>query len=159
MVDEKTKIWAAGFFDGEGGISLHVANGVVDLYATVSNTVKESVELFHELWGGSFHLSVKASKGKHNRDCWQVIFRWDDAYRIICDLLPYVRVKKRQFELAKEYFEKVDDLKRLRRKRMTGVERQYRKEVQKTMKRLNDGEDLQGISMPTFNDAKIQRLF
>lgn len=160
MVDEPTKIWAAGFFDGEGGLSMQRNRTTFELFVTIGNTVKEAVELFHNCWGGYFHLSNKAGEHKSTKNCWQVIFRGDDAYKIILDLLPYIKVKGEQFELAKEYFEKVRDLRSLRSgNRMTGIEQQYCKEVLKMLKRLNDGEGLQDISIPILDTIIIPKLF
>jgi len=174
MVDEQTKIWAAGFFDGEGGLTINLptkGNNSYILHTSINNTVKESVEIFFLNWGGSLHKEGHGAgtfdkRGiKSNRQAWQVIFDEDEAYRLIIDLLPYVRTKKPQFEFAKEFIEKVKNLRSLRSGRgkgggkQTGIEQQYRKEAYQIMKRLNEGENLQDISMPISNTIIIPKLF
>lgn len=177
MVDEPTKIWAAGFFDGEGGLTINLPtktspNSYI-LHTSINNTVKVAVELFQSIWGGSLHttgnkpgIPFKDSRKGYvtNKVMWQVIWDEDEAYELIVDLLPYIRVKKRQFEVAKEFIEKVRNLSSLRSGRgpsgtQTGIEKQYRKEAYQIMKRLNDGENLQDILIPIFDTITIPKLF
>lgn len=176
MVDEPTKIWAAGFFDGEGGLTINLpakSNNSYTLHTSINNMVKWVVELFQSNWGGSLHASgnkpgvpYKDSKKGYvsNRTMWQVIWDENEAYKLIVDLLPYIKVKKRQFEVAKEFIEKVRDLRSLRSGKgyggtQTGIEQQYRKEAYQIMKRLNEGEDLQDVSAPISDTIIIPKLF
>lgn len=167
---EKTEAllgYCAGFFDGEGTVAMgkekhHHAHA---LRVVIYNSNKEILDIFQGLWGGSLTCRVKGSltgvKYTARRDVWGLQFAEDQqAYHLITDLLPYIRVKQRQFRLAKEYIEKIRNLRSLRRKgqRYTGIELAYRKEVHTRMKHLNAADESLGKE-PSVTLPEIPKLF
>jgi len=101
---EITKAWMGGFFDGEGGIWIgkrkprRSTRGVSPVYylsINVVNTIYSGVEPFQMYFGGNITLV----RTKH-----RPIYRWTAqttrAMRCLETLLPYLRVKQKQAELA-----------------------------------------------------------
>jgi len=101
-------IYIAGLFDGEGSISLFwqkrpdVARvRTVRASISIGNTDRSIIEYLHQCLGGNFH-SVKRSNPN-----WKPVYLWtastNQAVEIIKELLPYLRIKKKQAELLIEY--------------------------------------------------------
>ena len=133
--DERFKIWAAGFFDGEGSVTLFKRG--LDSYVLgvkLTSTAKKAVDMFYSAWGGAVfpYRRQRIKSGALGKQAWQVTYDENEAYQLVLDLLPYVELKRPQFELAKEFIEKVRDLRSLRSgssHKQTNVERVYRKRV------------------------------
>ena len=95
--------YLAGFFDGEGCITLCDGKRKYNLKCICGNTVKESVELFQERFGGKVYLQDRP----FNKPNWKVLWKWvvtdslADAF--IREILPYLRIKRAVAELALEF--------------------------------------------------------
>lgn len=98
--------WAAGFFDGEGSISvLHRKRknnraGWFALHLCVVNTNRDALLALQDQWGGGIY----ARPPKPNR---RPIFQWHlgdlAAEKFLRDVRPYLRVKAPQATLALEF--------------------------------------------------------
>ncbi len=150
--DEKVKIWAAGFFDGEGSIFIRkhkiAGRAYYVLGCALGNTSKDAIDILRSVWAGDIYKIHEPGKqvgsGMTRRRWYQVEWRSDTAYRVLLDLSPYLIVKRAQFVLAKEFMEKTRELRSLRTSggrwgRQTGIERRYTEEVYKRMHELNRG--------------------
>ena len=98
MARQYDVIWAAGFFDGEGCISIQrqVRPGGVYFYLGVSvyqNDFRPLLE-FSELFGGAIYPEKNAQK-------WRASGR--DAAEALNMMLPYMRVKKEQALVAIDF--------------------------------------------------------
>lgn len=93
-------IWAAGFFDGEGFVSLpRVKSGARHIRIGVGQLVREPLEVLVDLWGGSIRQEVQENGKQFHR--WErQSDRGADALR---EMLPYLRVKREQAEIALEF--------------------------------------------------------
>lgn len=99
--------WAAGFFDGEGCVSMAKSarkGQPLPYYRVeliVSNTVKSPLDRLSELFGGRV---VVARKAKGNR---QTVYQWKTSgtahtARVLKELLPWLTVKRQQALVALE---------------------------------------------------------
>lgn len=124
-VSKEIKIWAAGFFDGEGNvqISKNLAPSI-----SASNTDIRAIMVFYRSWGGI----VSCQTPELGRTCYTVRYDGDKAKPIAEDLLPYVQIKREQLELILEYIDMVEVFRKHCRKahnRMDNVELDYRQAV------------------------------
>lgn len=149
-MDEFT-VWAAGFFDGEGSISINRPHYA--LVVGISSTNKAVLEGFRQRYKGYINRTTKAGRviregsWKSNLDCYQFVFEYDHAYTFLRAILPYVKVKKHQAELAIEYIVTIKNLASLRGgrvsgKKMTGVERQARLNFYERLKAMRKDDPL-----------------
>ena len=104
--------WAyiAGFVDADGHIggtrSGYRSNGAMR-YAvrlTVTNANPEIANWLKKEFGGSVHLS-NTSAPTHHRPVWRWSAMGRDAKPVLLNLLPYLRVKKKQAELVLQFIE------------------------------------------------------
>lgn len=108
MIDKEVKIWAAGFFDGEGSAIVSCTNpGNYRLVICVVNTDRRSIDVFAENWA---HLDgneplhhgwrktrlVILPRRKNGREGFQLIFDYIDGERLLRDLYPYLVIKKEE---------------------------------------------------------------
>lgn len=127
-------IWAAGLFDGEGGIT--IIRPYYNLLVSVTNTYKPVLQLFEQRFAGTMQMTVdprKSSRHKSNFPCYQFFFKYDSAKEFLILVLPYLRIKKSEAQLALDYISTVTNLASLRGGRlagikMTGLERKARRE-------------------------------
>lgn len=99
MAREEDVIWAAGFFDGEGCVRITRQEKYGKTYhwmdVSVFQAEQTSIELLMELFGGS--ISDHHSK----RDIgWWWRAHGPTADAALREMLPYLRVKRRQAEIA-----------------------------------------------------------
>jgi hypothetical protein len=96
--------WMAGFFDGEGCIRLsklkrygnrqgiHYGRGV-----TISNTDRDSLEIFKLYFGGSIQLHTKQSLKHKTAYKWVACSRMADNF--IDKVYPYLKLKRNRADL------------------------------------------------------------
>ena len=96
--------WAAGFFDGEGCIgAYHNGGGRYQLAVIVTNTDRRPLDIFLELYGGTFGVNKKETDPKH-RTSWDVRLRGSEAEAFLRRILPYSVVNKDQIELVLNFW-------------------------------------------------------
>jgi len=95
----------AGFFDGEGcvGVTNRIPpHSALFIRTQVVNTNLEVLEQMKRAFGGS----IQIRKAKLN---WQQMYTWQCttqvAYHFLKQILPYLRLKRKQAELAIEFQE------------------------------------------------------
>jgi len=102
--------YIAGFFDGEGCISLgrkkdgsYRRHYTYQLVVTVSNTKPEILEFLHRHFGGHFR-KIKNPSTKNGKTVyvWALLCR--KALNFIKTIYPYLKLKKRQAELAIKFY-------------------------------------------------------
>lgn len=98
--DRQTRvIYAAGFFDGEGSISIVIGRGnqIGSLFISVGQIDERPLHLLKNLWGGSINLDNKR------------VSRWrlnhQKARDALAEMLPYLIVKREQAEVAIEFLD------------------------------------------------------
>ena len=97
MEVEERLAYLAGFFDGEGCITVN-ANGGITL--RVINTSKPVLDLFKEILGGS--IGDRTQKVNKRQYAWSAY--GNTAYKILHALYPYLIEKQDQADLALEWF-------------------------------------------------------
>ncbi len=95
--------YLAGFFDGEGSITVCGGKTKYSLRVICANMVKEAVEPFHEKFGGGMYL-IKHKNNPNWKDCWRWQCNSRQAEVCIRAMLPHLRVKRRAAELALELY-------------------------------------------------------
>ncbi len=93
--------WAAGFFDGEGSISLiHRSDrGSASLRIQITQVDPGVLEWFQELWGGKIyvHNKTRASNARLN---FQWIAQHQVAAKFLDDVVLYLRLKQERAQTA-----------------------------------------------------------
>lgn len=105
---EKDIIYLAGLIDGEGSIFIKKAKGrknpIHSLELEISMTHKPTIESIYKMYGfGSFRASKRKKKMSHHKQAWRICFSSNDAVKVINDVLPYLRTKRGEAELALEF--------------------------------------------------------
>lgn len=92
--DRRTRIvYAAGFFDGEGWVSIKTHKVYQpNLMIGVGQLVREPLDLLLGLWGGSIN------QGKDGMFRWQI--GADRSANALREMLPYLMVKRTQAEIG-----------------------------------------------------------
>jgi hypothetical protein len=98
-VTETDCIWAAGFFEGEGTVTIAVRNSdeTYRLVVIISNTDRPLVEWFRGRWGGWLQPVYGERPGRVPAWTWAVA--GPGAERFISDIGPYVRSQKKLAKL------------------------------------------------------------
>jgi hypothetical protein len=97
--------YIAGLIDGEGCIGIYrKKNRGNFIQLTVANTDAEVLEWFRGMVHGN---SIRCLKGSLDRgkDCYQLIIDRRRAYAVLQRILPYLRIKRKQAELAVKFKE------------------------------------------------------
>jgi hypothetical protein len=132
--------WAAGFIDGEGCISIHKHKSSRNpkyprftLRLTVSNTKVDVLNQCKEIFGCG---TVTLDQLREDKN-WKQGYRWtvtcDSASRVLKQLIPYLRVKRRQAETGIEFQSRLT----LKGKDLTDDEVLIRLGYWQTLKELN----------------------
>jgi hypothetical protein len=107
MVDEQTKIWAAGAFDGEGCVIIQQFTtvdgygGGYDTVVHISNTDPRLVVPFHVNWGGK--VDIKEDDNPDHRTAYYVLWNVkSEAKKLLTDLIDYLVIKKEAAALVLE---------------------------------------------------------
>lgn len=101
--------YAAGFFDGEGCVSITVRGKwrQVSLRVTIVNTEAAILSAFHVQWGGSIPRP-RTSLTAETRG-WKPFRQWvlngHAAMAFLSEIRPYLRLKCGQVDLAFEFWE------------------------------------------------------
>ena len=92
--------YLAGFFDGEGCISLYTSHGRRYLTVSVSQTNRFILESFRFAFGGQVY---EGQKHNGKRDIW----RWTATTKIAAEFLkqiyPFLKLKKGEATIALEF--------------------------------------------------------
>jgi hypothetical protein len=107
--------YAAGFFDGEGCISIS-KNGAVDI--RVTNTAKNVLVKLQNIFGGS----ITDRTQKANKTQYAYSFYGENAIEFIKLIKPYLIDKAPQAEAILEYYELRNEIKSVR---IPGVKGQF----------------------------------
>jgi hypothetical protein len=105
FMDELTKAYMAGILDGEGSIGIYISRSG-DMYCshmlqiTVKMSTPEPVDLFSEVYGAKAHWG---GIRKNSKPCKTVILRSHRAMTCLQDLLPYLRVKRKQAQIGIDF--------------------------------------------------------
>jgi len=115
MIPETELAWAAGFFDGEGCVTVaedrkprvHLRRGSYRLHITVSNTKLAPLERFKALFGGAIYQQrengekaglAAASTGR--KACYFWMIPGQPAQQVLRGLLPYLCTRHEQAAAA-----------------------------------------------------------
>lgn len=95
--------YAAGFFDGEGSVTVNLTwpkGGDLPtphVRVSVSNYIQEPIVLMKKRWGGSIHVSKD--------EVWAINLNGEDAKRFLLAVRPYLIVKRKAAAAALKMFE------------------------------------------------------
>jgi len=111
---ETQKAYLAGLIDGEGSIGIYnpktPSKSIIGernlFYPVIKIGMTDGFETIYELrqcYGGT--LYTRKYNGLKNRDCLMLTIRSSGILKLVDDLLPYLRIKKRQALILKEYIQ------------------------------------------------------
>lgn len=103
MIDDLTLSYLAGFFDGEGSVTVHVKRDrALITLLTITNCDRRVLDLGCSLYGGRVRLRKRGVGSERHRP----IFDWQisgaDSERLATDLLRFTRIKTPQLRLYLE---------------------------------------------------------
>jgi hypothetical protein len=133
-------IYLAGFFDGEGCISIcHHSNSkkykYLNLDIFVSNTNIPSLELFKNVFNGNIY--AQSNKTYKDHPNWKQAYVWqlgnNRASECLKELLPYLEQKKPQALLAIEFQKSINETKR---RKLTNEDMLLREELWLTLRKM-----------------------
>ncbi|CAL8461178.1 g709 [Coccomyxa elongata] len=113
QLSEDTRWWLGGFFDGDASIILlqedrHWAPRGINISINHSVLTLKTLKHVHDLVGGREPHYVRDATEKRRE-----VYRWDitgtAAVQLARDIIPYVQIKKPQYELAATYTDEVDE--------------------------------------------------
>lgn len=127
--------YAAGFFDGEGTISLGRPGNRIELQVHTSNTNIPIIEAWRETFGGGItRLAANSAKNEKAQARWYITGA-DQQGHFLARLFPFLNVRQRQAQIALHYLSFVRPWDR--RTPLTEDERTIRAEFQASMAALN----------------------
>lgn len=159
-MDETTKAWAAGFFDGEGSISIQ-PNRHYYLYIEVVNTEREVIDFFVSSWGARYEELKKSGHWKSEKQAYRAVFFGPDrkvAKEFLLDILPYLRIKRRRAEIALRWLDEIAQFDGLRARvgnRLLGIEKEWRKQMWEEME--NPTVEIEAEERRTLKDISLAR--
>lgn len=140
--------YAAGFFDGEGSIVIsrrfcrrkHVrSNYDYSLLICVSQVDGEIMDWFVGNFGGCVYLKKRLEFEKHKHDVYNWLLSHKAAYLFLKEILPFLKYKKEQAQLAIRFQERLNNAKRNnngRYQRLSDNEVDVREKMYEEMKEL-----------------------
>jgi hypothetical protein len=110
--------YMAGFFDGEGCISVSLAKGdrwskygFMSFICTVSNVDKAPLELFEKYFGGRLAPNFVSRRLKNCSDVWSWTVTNKGVSKFLKTMHFFCKVKKKNISLAIEYYNLVKTIK------------------------------------------------
>lgn len=95
---------AAGFFDGEGCISLAISKtGTAHIRTSVANTNKEVIEYLQTQFGGRFFNRPNKKQSKC-KDSFTWVLYGKDCIRFLKLIKPWIIIKREQISLVEHFF-------------------------------------------------------
>ncbi len=102
LMDRVELAYAAGYFDGEGMVTISKSVGSYGIRVVLSNTYKPTVEWLHENFGGVVSRAFKGSSK------WRQAWRWQAsgfvAYNFLIQVYSYLREKAPQADEALAFY-------------------------------------------------------
>ena len=93
--------WAAGFFDGEGSVSIsQLRSGGYNLRISASQRKREPLDELAELFGGSIYCTPPRGKRAESHS-WEL--SGDRAGNTLVQMRPYLKVKTQQAMIAEQW--------------------------------------------------------
>ena len=102
--------YIAGLVDGEGSISISKptnSNNSFTLEVTVTNKDKQVISWLKESFGGGIRVKYKPEEKFYWSDCYGWKISAQKGLVFLKKILPFLRIKKRQAELAIEFQESI----------------------------------------------------
>jgi hypothetical protein len=100
--------WAAGFMDGDGHIGLRMvpSTGTTAPRISAGQVIRDPLEELQRLFGGSIKGPFASKRGNSDKYLWSLS---NTAEFVFCleEILPYLRVKRRQAVLLLSYLQAV----------------------------------------------------
>ena len=85
-------LYAAGFFDGEGCISICQTERSIRVQLNVTNTALRPLEWLRDRWGGSIYSAHRPGQG-HRQQSWQWTLPPARIALFLEDVLPHLQIK------------------------------------------------------------------
>jgi len=143
FTSETDKAYVAGFFDGDGHVSIMLYGNHHSIGVGISQKTRGILDWIQEAYGGKIYKcsarpyedSIHLYPTKHQ---W-VIYRAVDVDKFLSDILPFVRVKKAQVLLGIEFCKTVNIVRggRGKDKTLSNEVIAFRRDLKEKMTALN----------------------
>ena len=131
--------YIAGFFDGEGCVSIKRTGGsgnYLQVVAQIINTDIDILKKFKEKFSGNIHVMYRTKPNHKTGYTWKVASK--SAYEFLLAIYPYAIIKRDRIKLALEFQERIVNKNGLRDKcHLTNDERLLRLGLREQMLLLN----------------------
>ena len=103
MTGDQFVVWCAGFFDGEGSVSIVKSNGGASfaLHVTITQNVREVLERIETRFGGTIHL--KHDNGLATGPVWEWFGCGATAVPLLTSIQPFLLRKRDEVDVALEF--------------------------------------------------------
>ena len=95
-ITDEIRWWTAGQLEGDGCVGVYQERLKVSVKKSIKS--KSTVDRLHDFYGGSVILMKKEDDNWEDSCTW--VTRAEDARQFCQDMLPYLNIKRPQFELA-----------------------------------------------------------
>ncbi len=135
FITEADKVYIAGFFDGEGSVSIPTPKrqGRGRVTVTVANTNREVLEFLKLCYGGYIGRQTYKDPNPKHKPCYIWIVTCRQALTVLSDIEPYLKIKKLRVQIAIEYQKR----RRLGRRPLSEEERAVDEAQRIVMSQLN----------------------
>lgn len=101
MANKLNLSYIAGFFDGEGCISLSLS-GLRLIITNTDRSILEDIKFYFN-GRGQITSKMRTVKDRATKPCWQLIYWNKQAEKVLIILAPFLRQKEEQARLALQF--------------------------------------------------------
>jgi LAGLIDADG DNA endonuclease family protein len=130
MIDKITPGWLAGFFDGEGCVSIGNNCGCINIHVSITQSNLLILEAIASKFGGGPYVQDK----RYRKIAYSLQWGGKASQRVLEYIKDHVIIKKDRVDLALEFLSGVGKT----GQRVTGSENTRRKELGAKIRQLND---------------------
>lgn len=132
------KAWLGGIVDGEGCIDMYSRNNHSSKYyiirIVIANTNKNAMDFIQNNYKKYCHRYIQIPKSKKAKECHIIQFSTQNAIRLLKDIKPYLKIKKKQANICIKMNKSII---KNNRKKLSPKVVHYRKELYAELKKLN----------------------
>jgi hypothetical protein len=139
MAQQTDYAWAAGFFDGEGCVSLHSQGRYTCLRVIIVQKDIRPIEFFRSVFEMSETIGIVTRQNRKHK-YYRLVASGPSAANILRNMLPYLKLKRDVAEVALDFQAAVERYTPKERKAtLPDSEMEYRRSLTEKVKWLNSG--------------------
>lgn len=152
MAQQTDYAWAAGFFDGEGCVSLHTQGRYTCLRVIVVQKDIRPIEFFKSVFEMDETIGIVTRQNRRHK-YYRLVASGPSAANILRKMLPYLRLKREVAEVGLDFQATVERYSPKERKAtLPDSEMEYRRSLTEKAKWLNSGRWAAATTKPSGPD-------